>query len=171
MQRNSCCSKAALQTCLLPESYTPLLKNVGEAVTSVMLNRFVPKEISRNHSLLPSTQGAHFFLLFPCVLWDRTTIFSERGLCTLAFLPAPLNRKEKQNRKAWSAQGCPTLSMEIYIHLEIALKGVLEKGKKRAKKRKGKEQKKEGRKKKGGKSQVRAEFMWKSLLSIPDWDF
>lgn len=127
--RETAVAAAALQTCLLPDSHTPRSKNVKETVTSVMLNHIVPRETSRAHSLLLSTQGINFFLplavLFPCVLWDRRTqVFLEGGLCTLTPSPAPW-----QNRRAWNAKGRPTLAMEMPIQLEISLKGVLEKGK------------------------------------------
>lgn len=129
-----------------------------------MLNQIVPKETSRDHSLLLSTRGINLFLplaiVFPCIWWDRRTqIFLEEGLCTMAPLPAPLAEHEGYFGYGNSdTSGKPPQKSF---------------GKGQKKSKKGKEKKnykiKEERRKK--EKTARSKFMWKFLHSIPDWDF
>lgn len=85
---------AALQTCLQPESRTGEME---KEPTSGMLNGILPRETSRNHTLL----WTHIHSLpllslhFPWVLWQRRiSRFLERGLCMLATFPAALAGKK-----------------------------------------------------------------------------
>lgn len=141
MQRNSCCSKQLCRhACCL--SHIRLSKTVKETVTSVMLNQIMPKETSRNHTLLLSMWGINFFLLFPCILWDRRTqIFLERGLCMLASLPAPLAKQKSLTcwRLPYFVYG------NSYIPGNLSQRG-FEKGQKEKKRKR--EKKEEKRKKK-----------------------
>lgn len=75
---------AALQTCLQPES------RMEKELTSGILNQILPRETSRNHTLLCTHIHSLplLSLLFPWVLWQRTPRFSE---CTF---PAALAGKK-----------------------------------------------------------------------------
>lgn len=102
--REAAVAAAALQTCLQPESHT---RNGKGALTSGMLNRILPRETSRNHTLL----WTHIHslpllsLLFPWILWQKgTPRFLERGLCTLATFPAGL--AGKKSLKCWRLPYC-----------------------------------------------------------------
>lgn len=145
-------------------SHTRRAREMEKEPTSGMLNRILPRETSRNHTLLWTHIHSLLSLLFPWILWQgRTPRFLEKGLCTLATFPAAL--AGKKCLQCWRLPYCAYGNSSTPGNPS---QGSLENGEKRENKE---EKMKEGRKEKKIKErQVRWTFMWKFLHSVPDWD-